>query len=68
VGRIRKKLALIERMPFSGSLRPEFGAAVRFHVSGPYVIYVDVGDTRVEVLRILHASQDRDAIMRSEPD
>jgi len=39
---------------------------VRLFVSGSYVIYVDVGDDRVEVLRILHAAQDRDAIMRKD--
>jgi plasmid stabilization system protein ParE len=63
VGRIRKSLAAIERMPRTGSLRPEFGEGVRFHISGSYVIYVAVGDDSVEVLRILHAAQDRDAIM-----
>lgn len=63
VGGIRKKLASIERMPRTGGLRPEFGKGVRFHISGSYVIYVAVRDDGVEVLRILHAAQDRDAIM-----
>lgn len=63
VARIRKKLASVERMPRTGSLRPEFGEGVRFHISGSYVIYVEVRNDGVEVLRILHASQDRDAIM-----
>jgi plasmid stabilization system protein ParE len=63
VARIRKKLASIERMPNTGSKRAEFGENVRFHVSGPYVIYVEVGGGKVEVLRILHAAQDRHAIM-----
>jgi toxin ParE1/3/4 len=68
VKRIRLKLASIERMPYSGSLRPEFGDGVRFHVSGPYVLYVQVNDQSVEVLRILHAAQDRDAIMSKKPE
>lgn len=34
LARIRKKLASIERMPHTGSPRPEFGEAVRLHVSG----------------------------------
>ena len=66
VGRIRKKLAGVERMPRTGSLRPEFGENVRFHVSGSYVIYVEVREDAVEFLRILHAAQDRDAIMRKD--
>lgn len=63
VGRIRKRLSAIERMPRTGGLRPEFGEGVRFHVSGSYVIYVMVRNDGVEVLRILHAAQDRDTIM-----
>lgn len=53
-------------MPQTGSLRPEFGEGVRFHISGSYVIYVDVREDAVEVLRILHAAQDRDYIMRKD--
>jgi toxin ParE1/3/4 len=68
VKRIRTKLAGIERMPHSGSLRPEFGEGVRFHVTGPYVLYVQVNDQSVEVLRILHAAQDRDAMMSKKPE
>lgn len=63
LARIRKKLAAIERMPRTGAPRPEFGDTVRLHVSGAYVLYVQVNTDAVEVLRILHAAQDRDAIM-----
>jgi plasmid stabilization system protein ParE len=66
VARIRKKLAIIESMPHTGSLRPEYGDDVRLHVSGAYAIYVHVGSDFVEVLRILHAAQDRDTIMRKQ--
>lgn len=68
VGRIRKTLAQIGRMPNTGSLRPEFGEGVRFHISGPYVIYVQVGDRSVVVLRLLHSARDRDAIMTKRPE
>ena len=68
VGRIRKKLASIEHMPRTGGPRPEFGEGVRFHISGSYVIYVLVRDHGVEVLRVLHAAQDRDAIMHKRDD
>jgi len=47
VSRIRKKLAAIERTPNSGAPRREFGEGVRLHVSGAYVIYVQVGADRV---------------------
>lgn len=63
LARIRKKLSAIERMPHTGAPRPEFGETVRLHVSGAYVLYVQVNTGNVEVLRILHAAQDRDAIM-----
>ena len=63
LARIRKKLAAIERMPETGALRPEFGEGVRLHASGAYVIYVQVLADRVDVVRILHAAQDRDSIM-----
>ncbi len=63
LARIRKKLAAIERMPETGAVRPEFGGRMRLHVSGSYVIYVQVGADRVDVVRIFHAAQDRDTIM-----
>ena len=63
VARIRKKLVAIERMPDTGALRPNFGEGVRLHASGSYIIYVQVLADRVDVLRILHAAQDRDGIM-----
>lgn len=63
LARIRKKLAAIERMPNTGALRPEFGEGMRLHVCGAYVIYVQVGADRVEVVRVLHAARDRDSIM-----
>jgi plasmid stabilization system protein ParE len=63
LARIRKKLAAIERMPDTGAPRPEFGEGMRLHVSGSYIIYVQVGAERVDVVRILHAAQDRDGIM-----
>lgn len=63
LARIRKRLFSIERMPNSGAPRPEFGEGVRLHVSGAYVIYVQVAADRVDVMRILHAARDRDRIM-----
>lgn len=68
LARIRKKLASIAQMPKTGSLRPEFGDAVRLHVSGAYVIYVQVYADRVSVMRVLHAARDRDSIMSKRED
>lgn len=65
VSRIRKKLVNISQMPKSGVPRPEIGENVRLFVSGSYVIYADVGADDVAILRILHAAQDRDTIMRN---
>jgi toxin ParE1/3/4 len=68
VSAIRKKLRQIERMPHTGALRPEFGEGVRLHTTSGYVIYVQVFETRVIVLRILHAARDRDAIMSGDAE
>lgn len=50
----------------TGTPRPEYGENTRFVVVRPYVIYYDVVDDAVTVLRILHRARDRDAIMRGE--
>lgn len=63
IARIRKSLNSIERMPNSGAPRPEFGDGIRLFVAGSYAIYVQVAADRVDVMRVLHAAQDRDAIM-----
>lgn len=63
LARIRKTLGTIELMPNTGALRAEFGDGVRLHVSGSYIIYVQVYADKIEVLRILHAAQDRESIM-----
>ena len=48
-----------------GAPRPQYGAGVRFLRAPPYFVYYEVfEDDRVVVLRILHQSRDRDAIMR----
>jgi plasmid stabilization system protein ParE len=61
--RIRMTLLHIRDFPESGVLKEEFGANVRLFVAAPYAIYVQVSSARAEVLRILHVSRDRDAIM-----
>lgn len=61
---VLQRIAALEEAPFSGSLRPEFGEAVRFVTAGRYVIYFEARPDRLNILRILHQARDRDAIMR----
>ena len=64
VGRVFDRIAKLGEDAATGTPRPEYGDAVRFVVSSPYVIYFDLSADRVTVLRILHKARDRDAIMR----
>jgi plasmid stabilization system protein ParE len=57
------KIELLSDMPLSGTPRPEFGDAVRFVTTGRYVIYYEADERKLLILRILHAAQDREAIM-----
>jgi toxin ParE1/3/4 len=57
----------LERLSSSamtGVPRPEYGENMRLMIAAPYVLYYDVRDDHVVVLRILHQARDRDAIMR----
>ena len=64
--RIVARLELVTELPFSGVPRPEFGPETRFVRTSSYVIYYDARETEVDVLRVLHKAQDRDAIMRRQ--
>lgn len=59
------RMASLLDLPLVGTPRPEFGEAVRFVTTGRYVIYYEAHLQELLILRILHAAQDRDAIMRS---
>ena len=67
-GRVVKRLRECVRrqceIPKAGTPRPEYGENCRFVVEPPYVIYYDYDGRMLSVLRILHQSRDRDAIMR----
>ena len=60
------RIALLSELPLVGTPRPEFGDTVRFVTTSRYVIYYEANDRELLVLRILHAAQDRDAIMRKD--
>lgn len=57
-------LERLETDALTGAPRPEFGEHMRLMIARPYVLYYDVTDATVVVLRILHQSRDRDSIMR----
>ena len=56
-------------MPKTGVLVPDYGPKTRFVPCGSHIIYYEIDVRDLVVLRVLHASQDRDAIMRGgEPE
>lgn len=65
---VLERIVALADMPYAGALRPEFGAAVRFVISGRYLIYYEATDTELLVLRILHAARNRDAIMSNNQE
>jgi toxin ParE1/3/4 len=58
------RIAALEDAPYSGSLRSEYGDAVRLVAVGRYMIYFEAAADSLTILRILHAARDRDSIMR----
>jgi toxin ParE1/3/4 len=61
---ILSKIASLPELPYAGVPRPEVGEGVRFVISGRHLIYYEASERGLLVLRILHAAQDRDVIMR----
>lgn len=47
----------------AGAPIPRYGARVRFVIAAPYVIYYELDEVRVDVLRVLHRARDRDTLM-----
>ena len=66
--RLRDRAVRLRDMPRTGPSYDDHGDAVRFVPCGPYVIYYQVTTAEVIVLRVLHAAQDRDAIMHKDAD
>lgn len=60
---VRNHINSIMTAPFTGVAEPGFGAQTRFKPCGNYVIYYDAEPALVTVLRVLHAAQDRSAIL-----
>lgn len=63
VRRINVEIRRSREWPLTGAPRPKFGETTRMTTSDPYVIYFETEGDLVRVLRVLHGSRDRDAIM-----
>ena len=64
IQRVYDRIAGLQEDARTGTPRPEYGIDVRFVTSRPYLIYFDLFEDRVTVLRILHGAKDRDTILR----
>lgn len=61
---ISHRLERLRTTPKAGVLLPDYGAHVRFVPCRRHIIYFELQQRTVVILRVLHALQDRDAIMR----
>ena len=58
VERILKKVAVLERYPEMGQLRPELGFGIRLLIEQPYIIPYRIKNIDiVDVIRILHGAR-----------
>lgn len=65
---VLNRISALADMPLAGTLKPEFGEAVRFVTAGRYVIYYETASGGLTILRILHGARNRDAMMRGDSD
>lgn len=54
----REKFSLLAGQPFLGELRPDLRPGLRSFSIDRYVIYYQVRDDRVAIVRVLHGSRD----------
>lgn len=59
---LKEKCQTLAEMPNMGRARPEFGEAVRSFPFGNFVIYYRPVEGNIEVLRVLRAARDLDAL------
>ena len=59
--RIENAMNRLARNPMTGTSCSEHGTNMRFWSVKPYVIYYKPTDFGIEVVRVLHGSQDADA-------
>ena len=63
VAAIGTRISGLREWPLAGVAQPDLGERVRFVPVSPYVIYYELTDGRLHVLRILHGARDRGALM-----
>ncbi len=58
VERIRNRFAMLARQPMLGELREELRPHMRSFSVGRYVIYYEIIEHRVTIVRVLHGARD----------
>ena len=63
---VNARCAVVAAQPKMGRLREEFAPGLRSFVIDRCVFYYQITDGGISIIRIIHGSQDADAIMRDE--
>ncbi len=58
-----EKIDTLADMPDRGKMRDDLGAGIRMLVEGKYLIFYRVGETQVEILRVIHGARDLSQIL-----
>ena len=58
-----EKLLLLAKQPLLGQSRDELRPGIRSFVVGRYVVYYQLADDRIRVVRVLHGARDVDALL-----
>ena len=56
--KIEKAYKSLPRFPFKGAIRDDLGVNVRSYPVGNYVMYYEVDDDKVSVVRVIHGARD----------
>jgi toxin ParE1/3/4 len=57
-----ERFLLLAKQPLLGQVRDELRPGVRSFAAGNYVIYYQVAEDRIRVVRVLHGSRDVEAL------
>jgi len=55
--KIDRSIGLLDRHPFMGEAQPQFGERTRRIIVGNFLVFYDVLDDAVHVLRVYHAAR-----------
>ena len=64
---VLRRISLLERLPESAQLRPEFGPNIRTIPIGRYIVILRVEGPKVIVLRIVHGARDLPRLLKARP-